>query len=64
MIFTVGGDDVGVFFPVNVTFNGQGSLAGIAVRRAEKAGGSGEGQGEEVAYSVDALVAVEEYLVV
>ena len=64
MIFSVGGDDAGVFFPVNVTFNGQGSLAGIAVRRAEKTGGGGEGQGEEVAYSMDAIVAVEEYLVV
>lgn len=60
MIFSVGGDDVGVFFPVVVTFNGQGCLAGVQLARAERVGG-GE---EEIAFSQDAVVSVDEYLVV
>ncbi|KAF9011436.1 Adaptor complexes medium subunit family-domain-containing protein [Cyathus striatus] len=31
LIFTVGGDDVGAFFPVHVSFVGEGSLAGVGV---------------------------------
>jgi hypothetical protein len=60
MIFTVGGDDPAVFFPVEVKFNGQGSLAGLGVNRVEKV----DGQGEEVEFSVDALVVADQYLVV
>lgn len=59
LIFTVGGDDPGAFFPVKVTFNGQGSLAGIDVASISKVGG-----GDNPAFSVDASVTAEEYLVV
>lgn len=59
LIFTVGGDDAGAFFPVEVTFNGQGSLAGVGVSTVSKIGG-----GEDPAFSVDAVVTTEEYLVV
>lgn len=64
MIFTVGGDDTGLFFPVSVRFNGQGSLAGVGVSKVEKIVGSGETDGEEVTHSVDMILGVEEYLVV
>ncbi|RDB30672.1 Coatomer subunit delta [Hypsizygus marmoreus] len=59
IIFTVGGDDTGAFFPVEVTFNGQGSLAGVGVASVSKIGG-----GEDPAFSVDAVVTTDEYLVV
>ncbi|GLB43745.1 putative the coatomer is a cytosolic protein complex that binds to dilysine motifs and reversibly associates with Golgi non- clathrin-coated vesicles, which further mediate biosynthetic protein transport from the ER, via the Golgi up to the trans Golgi network [Lyophyllum shimeji] len=62
LVFTVAGDDAAAFFPVRVAFVGQGSLAGVGVRAVRKIGGAEEG--EEVRYSVDALVASEEYLVV
>ncbi|KAG5724396.1 Coatomer subunit delta [Termitomyces sp. T112] len=59
MIFTVGGDDASAFFPVQVTFVGQGSLAGVVVASVSKV------EGEDVpAFSVDAVVSTEEYLVV
>ncbi|KAG6891634.1 hypothetical protein C0992_001320 [Termitomyces sp. T32_za158] len=59
MIFTVGGDDASAFFPVQVTFVGQGSLAGVGVASVSQVGG------ESVpAFSVDAVVSTEEYLVV
>ncbi|KAF8902200.1 hypothetical protein CPB84DRAFT_1776135 [Gymnopilus junonius] len=48
LIFNVGGVDIGAFFPVDVSFIGQGSLAGVAVET----------------YSVDAFITADEYLVV
>jgi len=59
LIFNVGGVDVGAFFPVEVSFIGQGSLAGITVASVNKIDGS-----EVTEYSVDALVTSDEYLVV
>ena len=59
LIFNVGGVDVGAFFPVEVSFIGQGSLAGIAVASVNKIDGS-----EVAEYSVDALVTSDEYLIV
>ncbi|KAG2022455.1 archain 1 [Coprinopsis cinerea AmutBmut pab1-1] len=61
LIFTVNGDDTSVFFPVDVGFVGKGSLGGIGVGSVTKVG---EGEGEEVVHSVDALVTVDEYAVV
>lgn len=59
LIFNVNGVDVGAFFPVEVTFVGQGSLAGVTVESI-----SPVGDGETPPYSVDALVSTDEYLVV
>ena len=59
LIFNVGGVDVTAFFPVDVSFIGKGSLAGVAVASVSKVDGA---QGPE--YSVDALVTADEYLVV
>ncbi|KAL6304022.1 hypothetical protein BKA93DRAFT_316525 [Sparassis latifolia] len=57
--FTVGGDDPGAFFPVRVHFVGEGSVAGVhlaAVARVDN--------GEDVVYSEDATVTVDNYTVV
>ncbi|KAI8990663.1 hypothetical protein BD414DRAFT_484412 [Trametes punicea] len=57
--FSVGGDDTSVFFPVKVSFVGQGSIAGVhlaAVTRVD--------DGEPVAFSEDATITVENYTVV
>ncbi|KAF5385200.1 hypothetical protein D9615_000900 [Tricholomella constricta] len=59
MVFTVGGDDASAFFPVEVTFVGEGSIAGIGVASVSKISG-----GDDPAFSVDAIVTTEEYLVV
>ncbi|KAF8167229.1 hypothetical protein B0H34DRAFT_779070 [Crassisporium funariophilum] len=59
LIFNVGGVDVSAFFPVEVSFIGQGSLAGVAVGSISRVDG-----GEGPAFSVDALVTSDEYLVV
>ena len=59
LVFNVGGVDVGAFFPVEVSFIGQGTLAGVGVAGVEKV--SGEDMPE---YSVDAFVTTDEYLVV
>lgn len=59
LIFSVNGVDVGAFFPVEVTFVGQGSLAGINVTSVQKIG-----EGETPAFSIDSLVTVDEYLVI
>ncbi|THU98616.1 hypothetical protein K435DRAFT_838034 [Dendrothele bispora CBS 962.96] len=59
IVFTVGGDDVGAFFPVEVSFVGKGSLAGVAVKSVVKT------SGEDVeTWSVDEIVNVDQYLVV
>jgi hypothetical protein len=57
--FTVGGDDPGSFFPVKVTFVGQGSMAGLRVTSVTQTG-----NGEEVVFSEDAVLMSEEYLLV
>ncbi|PPQ77561.1 hypothetical protein CVT25_011421 [Psilocybe cyanescens] len=59
LIFNVGGVDVGAFFPVEVTFIGQGSLAGVAVASVDRVNGE-----SAPGYSVDAFVTADEYLVV
>ncbi|KAK0187174.1 hypothetical protein F5146DRAFT_765667 [Armillaria mellea] len=58
MIFTVGGDDTGAFFPVQVRFIGEGSLAGVSVASVSKI------SGEDVVYSVDSTVTADKYFVV
>ena len=59
LMFNVGGVDVGAFFPVEVSFIGQGSLAGVAVASVDRVNG-----GEAPEYSVDAFVTADEYVVV
>lgn len=59
MEFSVGGDDVGAFFPVKVQFVGQGNTVGVRVGSVTMVE-----SGEEVGYSEDAVVAVEKYEVV
>ncbi|KAI0714795.1 hypothetical protein C8Q76DRAFT_437508 [Earliella scabrosa] len=57
--FSVGGDDAGVFFPVKVSFVAQGSIAGVKVAAVTRVDSS-----EEVVFSEDATVSVENYTVV
>ncbi|EKM61765.1 uncharacterized protein PHACADRAFT_248603 [Phanerochaete carnosa HHB-10118-sp] len=57
--FTVGGDDAGAFFPVRVSFVAQGSIAGVRLASATKVDG-----GEEVTFSEDASLVVDNYTVV
>lgn len=59
LIFNVGGVDITAFFPVEVSFIGQGSLAGVAIASV---GRVDDAQGPE--YSVDAFVTADEYRVV
>jgi hypothetical protein len=59
MEFTVGGDDPGSFFPVKVTFIGQGSMAGLRVASVKQVG-----NGEDAVFSEDSVLTSEEYLVV
>jgi len=59
LVFNVGGIDPGAFFPVEVSFIGQGSLGGIAVTSVEKMDGSGSPD-----FSVDSFFSTEEYLIV
>ncbi|KIL71360.1 hypothetical protein M378DRAFT_214006 [Amanita muscaria Koide BX008] len=59
LVFTVNGDDPGLFFPVKVNFVGQGSIAGINVASATTAD-----TGDEAPFSVDAHVTAEHYQVV
>lgn len=59
MIFNVGGVDIGAFFPVEVSFIGQGSLAGVGVASIERVNGDAPPE-----FSVDAFVTADEYLVV
>jgi len=59
LIFNVGGVDASIFFPVEVNFIGQGSLAGVVVASVEKLDGS-----ESPEFSVDSFITTDEYLVV
>jgi hypothetical protein len=58
MEFTVGGDNPGSFFPVKVTFIGQGSMMGLCVTSVKQVG-----NGEDVVFSEDSVL-TSEYLVV
>jgi coatomer subunit delta len=59
LVFNVGGDDAGAFFPVDVSFVAQGSLAGVHV------GSISRTSGETVdTFSIDSLLTVDEYSVV
>ena len=57
--FTVGGDDAGAFFPVQVTFVGQGSVAGVIPATVSRVD-----SGEELVFSVDSLVNTDNYVVI
>ena len=59
MEFSINGDDVGVFFPVKVSFVGQGSIVGIRAATVSLAENN-----ETVTFSEDATVSVDSYLVV
>ncbi|KAJ3517399.1 hypothetical protein NLJ89_g531 [Agrocybe chaxingu] len=59
LMFNVGGVDVAAFFPVDVSFIAQGSLAGIQVESIERVDG-----GEAPEWSVDSFLTTDEYLVV
>ncbi|KAJ3484515.1 hypothetical protein NLI96_g5592 [Meripilus lineatus] len=52
--FSVGGDDPGAFFPVKVSFVGQGSMAGIHLTSVTKVE-----SGEDVVFSEDASVNID-----
>lgn len=57
--FSVGGDDPGAFFPVKVYFISEGNVAGVHLASITRVD-----NGEEVVYSEDAAVHVENYTVV
>ena len=57
--FAVGGDDVGTFFPVRVSFAAQGSLIGMGIGAVVRADTN-----EDVAYSQDVTLETDEYLVI
>lgn len=57
--FSVGGDDPGAFFPVKVSFVGQGSMAGVHISSVTRVD-----NGEEVVFSEDARITVDSYSVV
>ncbi|EKM84345.1 hypothetical protein AGABI1DRAFT_82023 [Agaricus bisporus var. burnettii JB137-S8] len=59
LVFSVGGDDTGAFFPVLVNFTAKGSLAGIEVASVTHVEG-----GDEAVFSVDSYITTEEFLVV
>jgi coatomer subunit delta len=59
IIFSVGGDDPGAFFPVDVAFVAQGSMGGVNVASVSKTDGSGD-----VEYSVDSVLTVDDFSVV
>ncbi|KAI0050583.1 hypothetical protein FA95DRAFT_1555507 [Auriscalpium vulgare] len=57
--FSISGDDVGAFFPVKVAFVGLGNIVGVRVASVSRVD-----SGEEVTFSEDATLAVDNYLVV
>jgi len=59
MEFSVGGDDIGAFFPVKVAFVGQGNTVGVRVASVNLVD-----SGEEAIFSEDATVTIDDYLVV
>jgi coatomer subunit delta len=56
--FTVGGDDASAFFPVKVSFIGQGSLSGLSVGSVTLVDGG------DVPFSQETVIAVDNYTVV
>jgi hypothetical protein len=52
------GDDAGVFFPVQVSFNAVGSLAGMTVASVQEVG-----SGADVTFSTQSLLGVEDFVV-
>ena len=56
--FTVGGDDTGAFFPVKVSFVGQGSMAGITAANVTRVD-----SGEQAIFSADSVVTTDTYVV-
>ncbi|KAL1731865.1 hypothetical protein EV714DRAFT_248387 [Schizophyllum commune] len=60
--FVVAGDDAEALFPVSVRFIGQGSLLGVAVKKVGHV--SNEDVSEDIPYSVDSILSVDEYSVV
>ncbi|TRM66667.1 hypothetical protein BD626DRAFT_627172 [Schizophyllum amplum] len=61
--FVIAGDDAEALFPVSVRFIGQGSLLGVAVKKVGFAS-AGEGVSEDLPYSVDSILSVDDYSVV
>lgn len=59
MEFSIGGDDVSMFFPVNVSFVGKGSVAGVRLASVSRVD-----NGEDVIFSEDASIVVDNYVVV
>lgn len=59
--FSVNGNDLGAFFPVQVSFVAQGSITDIDVARVERVG---EGAGGEVGFSCEKIVSTDSYQVV
>lgn len=57
--FTVGGDDVGTFFPVKVAFVAQGSLIDIGIGSVSR-----QDTGEDVPFSQDVTISSDEYLII
>jgi hypothetical protein len=56
--FSVSGDDAAAFFPVKVSFIGEGSMAGISVANVIAVEG-----GEAIVFSQDSTVTTDEYIV-
>lgn len=56
--FTVGGVDAGAFFPVKVSFVGQGSIAGVSPLSVNTVDGD-----EEESFSRDEIVTTDSYIV-
>lgn len=57
--FTVGGVDAGAFFPVKVSFVGQGSIAGVSPLTVSRVQDDQEEQ-----FSKDEIVTTDSYIVV
>jgi hypothetical protein len=65
MEYSIGGEDPGSVFPVRANFTAQGSLASVDVDTVEKLSeGGGQVVAGEGGWSQDAIVTVDEYLVV
>ena len=56
--FSVGGDDAAAFFPVQVSFIAQGSMAGVNVGSVQLVDGG------DAVFSQEAILTVENYTVV
>lgn len=52
--FSIGGDEASAFFPVKVTFVGEGSIAGVRLASVTRVD-----TGEDVVFSEDASVSID-----